>query len=341
MPPLRRPEFPCVTNWVMGMSMTSPASADNKLLAVLYACAAVGISSGGDTVVKWLSDNYAVHQILVVRCLIGIPILAFIVHKQASLASLVSPGMGLSLLRGLIMSSAYLAFILSIAAMPMADSVAIYFAMPLIVAVIAGPLLGEHVALHRWIAIIAGLVGVIVMINPGSGVLEPAALLALYSAFGYAVSQTLSRLVVRRVPPAAMAFHTNLVYLSLAVILALVFTLIDMSAVHHKSVAFLARPWHWPSLIDFGAMLLLGSTVAFAMVLFAMAYKTAESSFVAPFEYSAMFWAAAFGFFVFGDIPGSRTLWGGAIVLLAGLFMLWADRRVDRLGQAQPRRQNA
>lgn len=326
----------------MGMSMTSPAPADNKLLAVLCVCAAVGISSSGDTVVKWLSDNYAVHQILVVRCLIGIPILAFIVHKNASLASLVAPGMGLSLLRGFIMSTAYLAFILSIAAMPMADSVAIYFAMPLIVAVIAGPLLGEHVALHRWIAIIAGLVGVIIMINPGSGVFEPAALLSLYSAFGYAVSQTLARLVVRRVPPAAMAFHTNAVYLSIAVVLALVFTQLDLGAIHHKSLAFLTRPWHWPTLIDFGAMLLLGSTVAIAMVLFAMAYKSAESSFVAPFEYSALFWAAAFGFFIFGDIPGMRTLWGGAIVLLAGLFMLWADRRLDRLGaEARPQRQNA
>lgn len=322
--------------------MTSPASADNKLLAVLYACAAVGISSAGDSVVKWLSGNYPVHQILVVRCLIGIPILAFIVHKQASLASLTAPGMGLSLLRGLIMSSAYLAFILSIAAMPLADSVAIYFAMPLIVAVIAGPLLGEHVALHRWIAIITGLVGVIIMINPGSGVFEPAALLSLYSAFGYAVSQTLARLVVRRVPPAAMAFHTNAVYLSLAIVLAIVFTQVDLSGVHHKSVAFLARPWHWPTPLDFGAMLLLGSTVAFAMVLFAMAYKSAESSFVAPFEYSAMFWAAALGFLVFGDVPGMRTLWGGAIVLLAGLFMLWADRRKDRLiTDAQPQRQNA
>lgn len=322
--------------------MTSPAPADNKLLAVLYACAAVGISSLGDTVVKWLSGNYPVHQILIVRCMIGIPILTFIVHRHASLASLVAPGMGLSLLRGLIMSSAYLAYILSIAAMPMADSVAIYFAMPLIVAVLAGPMLGEHVALHRWIAIVAGLAGVIIMINPGGSVLEPAALLALYSAFGYAVSQTLARRVVRRVPPAAMAFHTNAVYLSVAIILALVFTQIDMGSIHHKSLAFLTRPWHWPALIDFGAMLLLGSTVAFAMVLFAMAYKSAESSFVAPFEYSAMFWAAAFGFFVFSDLPGLRTLWGGAIVLLAGLFMLWADRRQDRLdAAARPQRQNA
>jgi drug/metabolite transporter (DMT)-like permease len=311
--------------------MASQISADNKLLAVLCACGAVGIASTGDTVVKWLSGNYPVHQVLFIRCLIGIPILTLIVNRNASLASLVGPGTGLSLTRGLIMSSAYLAFILSIAAMPMADSVAIYFAMPLFVAVLAGPMLGEHVRLHRWIAIIGGFIGVMIMINPGSGIFEPAALLALYSALGYAVSQTLARKVVRNVPPAAMAFHTNAVYLAVAIGLALIFSVIDIGAVQHKSVAFLARPWQWPPLLDLTAMLLLGSSVAVAMVLFGMAYKSAESSFVAPFEYTAMFWAVVFGFLAFGDIPGLTTLWGGTIVLLAGLFMLWADRRIDRL----------
>lgn len=311
--------------------MASQNAPDNKLLAILYACGAVGIASSGDTIVKWLSGSYPVHQVLFIRCMIGIPILALIVNRNASLASLIGPGTGLSLTRSLVMSSAYLAYILSIAAMPMANSVAIYFAMPLIVAVLAGPLLGERVRLHRWIAIIVGLIGVIIMINPGSGVLEPAALLALWSAIGYAIAQTLARRVVRTVPPAAMAFHTNVVYLTVAVSLALAFAFFDMGNVPNKSLAFLARPWQWPPLPDLAAMLLLGSMVAIAMVLFGMAYKSAESSFVAPFEYSAMFWALLLGFLAFGDVPNLRTLWGGAIVLVAGLFMLWADRRIDRL----------
>lgn len=322
----------------MGSRMALQTPADNKLLAVLCACGAVGIASSGDAVVKWLSGNYPVHQVLFIRCLIGIPILALIVRRNASFASLLGPGTGLSLIRGLIMSSAYIAFILSIAAMPIADSVAIYFAMPLFVAVIAGPMLGEKVRLHRWIAIIGGFIGVMIMINPGSGVLEPAAFLALYSALGYAFSQTLGRRVVRTVPPAAMAFHTNAVYLLVAVSLALIFGVFDAGAVQHKSLAFLARSWQWPPLPDLAAMLLLGASVAIAMVLFATAYKSAESSFVAPFEYTAMFWAAVLGFLVFGDIPGWTTFWGGAIVLLAGLFMLWADRRIDRQQQTLPSR---
>jgi drug/metabolite transporter (DMT)-like permease len=311
--------------------MALPTSADNKLLAVLCVCGAVGIASCGDAVVKWLSGGYPVHQLLFIRCLVGIPILALIVNRNASLASLLGPGTGLSLTRSLILSSAYIAFILSIATMPIADSVAIYFFMPLFVAVLAGPMLGERVRLHRWIAIIVGFFGVMIMINPGGGVFEPAALLSLYSALGYAVGQVLARRVVRTVPPAAMAFHNNIVYLAVAVSLAVVFSLVDMGHVQHKSLAFLARSWQWPLLPHLAAMVLLGTTVAIAMVLFGMAYKNAESSFVAPFEYSAMFWAILLGFLAFGDVPGLRTLCGGAIVLLAGLFMLWADRRIDRI----------
>lgn len=313
--------------------MASPAAADNKLLAILCVCGAIGIATSGDSVVKWLSGSYPVHQLLIIRCVVGIPILAFILYRNASLKSLTGPGTGLSMARGFILSSAYLAYILAIAAMPLADAVAIYFAMPLFVAIIAGPLLGERVRAHRWIAIIGGFIGVVIMINPGGGVLEPAALLALYSAAAYALSQTLARRIMATVPPAAMAFHNNAAYLTVAVALALIFTGLDIGAVHHKSLAFLTRPWHSMPMIEFAAAVLLGASVAIAMVLFATAYRNAESSFVAPFEYTSMFWAIALGFVVFGDVPGARTLWGGAIVLIAGLFMLWADRRIDRIAR--------
>jgi drug/metabolite transporter (DMT)-like permease len=307
--------------------MTAQAHSDNKALSILCACLAVGISSAGDALVKWMSGTYPVHEILFIRCLVGFPILAAIVHRRSSFRAMFAPGWRWSALRGAIMASSYLAFVLSIAAMPMAATVAIYFVMPLIVALLAWPLLGERVRLHRWLAIAAGFAGVIIMIDPGRGMLEPAALLAFYSAFGYALSQSLARRILRTIPPAVMAFHANAIYLGMASLLALAFMGADLAAAGHKSLVFLERPWIVPSTADLIGLGLLGATVAVAMVLFGTAYKYAESSFVAPFEYTAMFWAAAFGFVVFGDVPGRRTLWGGTIVLGAGLFMLRMDRR--------------
>src|SRR5438874_459664 len=124
---------------------------------------------------------------------------------------------------------------------------------------------------------------------------------------------SLARRIAKTVPPAIMAFHSNAIYFAVAAVLALVFALLDFHGVEQKSLAFLVRPWLWPTPVDLAAIVFTGTTVAFAMVLFSTAYKYAESSFVAPFEYTAMFWAVAFGFIVFGDVPGVKTLVGGTI----------------------------
>lgn len=96
-------------------------------------------------------------------------------------------------LRSLMMCSAYIAFILSIAAIPIADAVAVYFTMPFFVAGLSAPLLGERVGPHRWIAIAVAFLGVVIANGVTKGLLNPVVLLPLYSAFGYAVSQIMGR----------------------------------------------------------------------------------------------------------------------------------------------------
>jgi drug/metabolite transporter (DMT)-like permease len=220
--------------------------------------------------------------------------------------------------------------VLSIAAMPIANSVAIYFTMPFFVAALAGPILGETVRIHRWLAIIAGFLGVLIMTRPGAGTFEPAALFALYSAFGYAVGQMIGRPLARQVAPTVIANWQNLIYFTVALALAALFNLIDFSGVTHKSLAFLSRPWVWPSAPDFLILFGNGVLAAFGMILFVSAYKYAESNFVAPFEYSSMIWAVAYGVLVFGDFPDAFTWTGALVVVLAGLLMILRDRQLDR-----------
>ena len=157
-----------------------------------------------------------------------------------------------------------------------------------------------------------------------------ASLFALYSAFGYALGQMMGRDIARHVPPTVMAFHQNIVYLAVAAVLVAVSYSFDFSGVTHKSLSFLLRQWVMPAWPDLLLMCLLGAMASCGMILFGTAYKLAESSFVAPFEYSSMIWAVLFGFLLFGDIPGLHTVAGGVIVVSAGLFMLWMDRARDR-----------
>jgi drug/metabolite transporter (DMT)-like permease len=293
---------------------------DNRLLAIVCILAAIGFASTQDAVVKAMSGSYAAYETVLFRCAGSLPVLTVLLWKQGGFGLLATPLLGRVLLRGAIFCTAYFAFVLSIAAMPIANSVAIYFTMPFFVAGLAGPVLGERVRLHRWLAIVAGFVGVLIMVRPGAGVFEPAAFLTLYSAFAYAIGQMMSRPISHKVQPIVMAYWQTLVLLGAGLALAAVFNVFEFSGFSHKSLVFLSRPWVWPAPGDAAVLLAVGVIAVFAMLLFISAYKFAESNFVAPFEYSSMIWAVIYGLLFFNDFPDA----------IAGIAMIWRDRQLDR-----------
>ena len=124
-----------------------------------------------------------------------------------------------------------------------------------------------------------------------------------------------------------MSFYQNGVYLAASIVLAIAFGIVDIGDGAHKSIAFLASHWAMPGSFDLFVMATLGVIAAGGMVMFSSAYKFGEASFVAPFEYSSMFWAVLFGFAMWGDIPDRWVVIGGAIVVVAGLYMIWGDNK--------------
>lgn len=299
---------------------------DNKARAALFILTAVGLASTQDAIVKAMSGTYPVHETMIIRALTSLPILGVWLAYAQGLRSLYTPLWPRILLRALILCSAYLAFILSIAAMPMANVVAIYFTMPFFVAGLARPFFGERVPIYRWVAIVVGFAGVIVMVRPGVQAFEPASLLALYSAFGYAVGQMMGRPLAHQVEPLVIANWQNAIYLIVAVLVGLIAQAAGFAGEGHKSLAFLTRPFVVPTLQDFLVLSFMGVFAAFTMMSFISAYKLGESSFVAPFEYSGMIWAVLFGLLFFHDFPDAWT-WGGMMIVTgAGLFMLAMDR---------------
>jgi drug/metabolite transporter (DMT)-like permease len=307
--------------------MPSHSTGDNKARAAVLVLLAIGLASTQDAIIKGMSGTYPVYETMLIRGFTSMPILGIWLAYTYGIRSLITPLWPRMLVRALILCSAYLAFILSIAAMPMANMVAIYFTMPFFVAGLAGPILGERVPYYRWIAIIAGFTGVIVMVRPGVQAFEPASLLALYSAFGYAIGQMMGRGLAQRVAPLVIANWQNAVYFVFAAVLGLIAQASGFSGEGHKSLAFLTRPFVWPTLPDLLLMSAVGTLAAFAMMSFISAYQKAESNFVAPFEYSGMIWAVLFGLLLFNDFPDFWTWSGMAIVAGAGFFMLVMDRR--------------
>jgi drug/metabolite transporter (DMT)-like permease len=303
---------------------------DKRTLAIICVLSGVGLASMQDAVVKSMSSGYPAYETLLFRCVGSIPVLAYFMWREGKGWRLSTPLWRRILLRGAILGIAYLGFVLAIAAMPIANAVAIYFTMPFFVAGLAGPILGEKVRFHRWLAIAAGFAGVLIIVRPGIGVFEPAALLALVSAIGYALGQMIGRPISQSVPPIVIAIWQNALYMSIALSLALVFNLFEFQHFTHPSLVFLSRPIALPSVFDAAILLGHGVLAALAMLLFVNAYKNAEANFVAPFEYSAMIWAVSYGLILFGDFPDYYTWVGAAVVIAAGLLMVWRDRHLAR-----------
>lgn len=303
---------------------------DNRAMAMACVLAGVGLASAQDAVVKYMSSGYPAYETLLFRCIGSLPVIAFVLWQQGRGWSIATPLWRRVCVRGAILAAAYLCFVLAIAAIPIANAVAIYFTMPFFVAGLAGPLLHERVRLHRWLAIIAGFIGVLIMVRPGAGVFEPASLLALGSALGYAVGQMLGRPLSQRVAPIVIATWQNFIYAGMALSIGIFFNVFDVGPFTHPSLVFLSRPPVWPSTFD--AMLLFGHGIfaGTAMILFINAYRLAETNFVAPFEYSAMIWAVFYGIVLFGDFPDFYTWIGAGIVVVAGILMILRDRALDR-----------
>jgi drug/metabolite transporter (DMT)-like permease len=169
--------------------------------------------------------------------------------------------------------------------------------------------------------------GVLIMVQPGSSRFELAMLFALYSAFGYAVGQLIGRHLTRTVSVAVISNWQNFVYGATGLLLAVVFSVVDFSGSTDKSLAFLTRTWIWPDAMQLIVLLIMGLLAAIGSLLFVSAYKFAEANFVAPFEYSALIWATLYGMLLFGDLPDRYVLLGAAVVVGAGLYMMWSERR--------------
>jgi len=189
------------------------------------------------------------------------------------------------------------------------ESHAVFSACPLIVAALAGPVLGEHVGWRRWTAIAIGFAGVLIILRPGSGVFSPAALLPLAAATMYALYTLLTRKAGARDDSLVSLFWA-------AVIGAALMTPVGL--------------WTWEPMAaaDWGHMVAYGLIAAFATWLVIRAYEVAEASALQPFAYLQLVFVSLIGIAVFGETLRTNVAVGAAVVVLAGIFTLLRTRKV-------------
>jgi drug/metabolite transporter (DMT)-like permease len=303
------------------------ARPQRPLRGILYLCLGVFFFSLHDVAVKWVSGVYPLAEVLTIRSATAVPFFLLLVHLDAGLRALASRRLGLILLRAVLLLIGYLSYYLGFAALPFTDAVALYMSVPLIIVALSGPFLGERIGWLSWLAVIAGFAGVVVMLRPGSGVFEPAALLILLCAFLYSIGMVITRGISATAPASVMAFYNTLFFLLAAIGIGIVQARWGLGDWQHPSLAFLTRPWVVPSAYDLAIMVGCGMVAFGGIAGLTYAYREADANLVASFEYTALVWAPIWGFLLWSEVPGAATIAGATLIVGSGLVALMAGRR--------------
>ena len=313
--------------------MSAATQSSTPILGAFWAVIAILCFSVNDVLIKDLSSDYALHEVIFIRSVTGLLCViafAFTLPETRSYFRTTRPGM--HLVRALCVVFANLTFFLGLAAMPLADAVAVFFISPTVIAVFSILFLGETVGPRRWGAIAVGLIGVIVVLRPGSATFELAALLPLAAAFGYAMLHILTRRMGGTERAVTMAMSIQLVFFIVSLGFGMVAGGGRFDVYDHPSMEFLFRAWVWPDVSSFAKMFVVGLTSAIGGLCISQAYRTTEAAFVAPFEYIAMPVSVLWGWLVFAEWPDNWTWVGISLIIASGLVLIWREAVARRSG---------
>lgn len=276
---------------------------------------AIGTMLGGvfffsllDAGLKHLAASYAPIEVMFLRAAASIPFLLVSVAFTNGWRGLRMQRPHLYLLRAVLGMLVLWTFVYAISVQSLSYTYAIYMSAPLMVAALAGPVLGEKVPAQRWAAIVVGLIGVLIALKPSGGFVALGGIAATFSAICYAANVITVRMIGRTDSNfAVVLWHLILVMLASA---AIGWTTWQPVRVEH---------WPW--------IAFCGLTGAIAQYLFTSAFRLAPASTIAPFEYTALVWGVSLDWLVFATPPHLRVLFGGAIVIAAGLYVILDERR--------------
>lgn len=273
---------------------------------------AVGAFSLMDAALKVLSPHYPAFEVTALRALASLPIIVAWIAWSRRWRELIGVRWSLHLIRGVLGVVMLASFAYAVRGLPLSEVYAIFFVAPLLITALAVPFLGERVTPNRWVAIVVGLVGVLVVLRPsGAQMFSAGGLAALCAAFCYALSAISARILGRTDSAAAMVFW----------LMALV------------AIGAGALAWHdWVPVRWEHALVLVAIAITGAIGQFAVtaAFTRGQASVIAPFEYTALAWGCALDWLLWRVLPSSHWVWvGAAIIIVSGLYLLWSERRAQ------------
>lgn len=289
--------------------MTGPAPAQQEAghwHGILFMLLGTALFTFNDALGKWMVASVAVGQLLFIRSAAALAILLPMVHRAGWRQVFLLEQPGRHIIRLALIVAEVACFYLAVRHLPLADVMAVYQATPLIVTVLAIPLLGEAVGWRRGIAVAVGFGGVLLVLQPQAGVFTAPALIALAGSLAYALMMIATRKLRSTGALSMIVYHT------LAV----------------GAAGLLTLPWGWSPVgtLDIAYLALIGVVATLAHMSMNQALRLAPAAVVVPYTYTSLLWAILLGWLFFADLPTMPMLAGAGIIVASGLFVLHRER---------------
>ncbi|HWK66915.1 MAG TPA: DMT family transporter [Rhizobiaceae bacterium] len=293
------------------MKTDSSAVGQHSLTGILLMCAGVTCLSVNDAIAKILTASYSPLQILFLRNVIALPFALLVALKMGGTDALLSRRPAAHLLRGILWICATVLFFTSIMHLGLAEATALIFVAPLFITAISAVFLGEHVGWRRWLAVLVGFVGVLIVVQPGGAAFQLVSLLPVATAFVYALLMLSARWVDTR-----ESVWTLLLYLTGTSAL--------LSAFIVPFVWIEVQPadlWLFVAIAAFGTA---------GITMMTQAFRIAPAVVVAPLDYTALLWATALGWLIWNEVPDTATFVGAAVIVASGVIIILREQSKSR-----------
>lgn len=284
----------------------TPAPAPHNLRGAILALIAMGVFATHDVAVKTLGATYSPLQILFFGSLLSFPPVALILLRDTREASLRPRHPGWVMFRTVLTVITGIAAFYAFSTLPLAQVYVILFAAPLLITVLAIPLLGERVRARRWAAVVVGLAGVIIVMRPGQADLSLGHLAALTAA----VCGATASVIVRKIGADERS------------VVLLLFPMIGNFIVTGLALPMVYQPM---ALHDFALVAVIAGFGLVASFLVILAYRAGEAAIVAPMQYSQILWATAYGYLLFDERLDAATVLGAGVIIASGLYIVFRE----------------
>ena len=306
----------------------------DNLRGISFLVLGILIFSLQDVAVKGIGGDYPILEIVIFRSLTALPLTLLFFRFEGGRGLPTTTRPRLEYVRGLFYFLSYTTYFMGLASLPLAEIAAIKFSGPLMITFLSVVMLGETVGPRRWLALLVGFVGVLLIVRPGLATFNIGSIFVLLSVLFYALAAMLTRRLQTTDSSATMAYFSSLVYLLTTLVLVPPVLLVGDFPGAHPSIAFLFRAWATPTLLDGVIMTGLGLVWAGGMYCIARAYSVALASVVAPFEYAALPINVLWGFILWHELPGWTTWAGASLALFSGLYVLYREQK-EKLPQIE------